>query len=74
MPPRLQGMVFLSLKGEPPSLGRCVISFSSLTLSFPIFAPGREWKVVSYCFGYKVPKVMVDEVITPIQGKSYNFR
>lgn len=74
-PPRLRGMVFLRLKEEPPFLVRCVISFSSLTPSFPTFAPGREWKAVSFLTALdKMSNVTLDEVIAPTQGKSYDFR
>lgn len=60
---------------EPPSLGKCVTSFSSLTPSFPNFAPGREWKAVSFLTALdKVPNMILDEVITPTQRNSCDFK
>lgn len=74
-PPKLQGMVFLRLKEELLSLGRCGISLSSLTPSFPTFAPGSEWKAMSFLTAFnKVPNMTLDEFNLSIQRKIYDFR
>lgn len=74
MPPRLQGTVLLRLKEELPSLGRCVIIFSSLTPSFSSLSPEVNGKLCLSLQLWTKRPTWSQVVISPTQGKSYDFR